>query len=73
MLKPLRIFTPLLVTIVIYLIFIFGFIFISDKNNTYNSHNNIKQGIVYGKQFGIDPTPLPPIPPPISQKLIQIF
>ena len=47
-------------TLFIYLIFITGFTFgVSESEHPHNISQNIQ-----GKQRGIDPTPMPPEPPP---------
>ena len=54
---------PLLITIILFTLFISGLEY-KNKLNNEKQYKNKLSDINYGTRRGIDPTPLPPEPPP---------
>lgn len=68
MLKPILKKRLLILTLFFYFLFITGFTYSDKFGLLKDKHQNVFSTDVYGELRGIDPTPLPPEPPPNLQK-----
>ena len=64
MIKPQIKLQPLLITIFFFIIFITGLRYTNKHKNSRQQYQSKLSNIIYGTRRGIDPTPLPPEPPP---------